>query len=549
MAPIVAAAGVLAGGAAAHALGADKNLTGPPGGGIPGLTSSKGAGKEGNGPGYAIQVDPSTAINYFQQAAAAQKAGFEQGIQYYGNSIKQATDSINNGYQQGNDTLTPLSYSSNAALTQEMRMLGLTPLQPTATFGGALQTEFQSVKDTLPGAAAGDIASIVSQMNSMGSIQDPTARKQALTSLQNSVNGIGPSLDAQLQAQINSYTAPTIGYTPGVLNSMGAYPGDPTSQALFGGVAPYYTVNGQRVDNFSYFADPVSKTNVGYQANTPASYGLPPQTLDGNSIYGGQQLEYGDAQAIYANDLKQYNAAVDPLKAQMAATDQYQSTLQGYTDNYTSAYNQGYLGPYTGQQVTDQITSLPGYQFNLDQGEAAIGAKGAAAGLLNSGNTGAALTSFAQGTAMNYYNTYMSQLAQVVSQGEPATMQIAANQTAQGTALAQLQQNLGMAQMNTAQQEAQYQAQMLAQSGTLFNQDAIFNASQQNNSINQAQAGSNSAMSAGIAAGASMSNNANNNATANGIAQLQNAQQVQNSQSTGQGFLSGSLNSVYGGMY
>src|SRR6516162_886239 len=56
------------------------------------------------------------------------------------------------------------------------------------------------------------------------------------------------------------------------------------------------------------------------------------------------------------------------------------------------------------QQLSGMLTSLPGYQFNLQQGVNAIDASAAAHGLLNSGATGKALEQYGQGLGSSYLN-------------------------------------------------------------------------------------------------------------------------------------------------
>lgn len=69
------------------------------------------------------------------------------------------------------------------------------------------------------------------------------------------------------------------------------------------------------------------------------------------------------------------------------------------------------------QPVTDQTKTAfnnylnsTGYNFNMDQGTRAITGSAAAKGLLNSGGTAKALTSYGQGLGSSYFNNYLGQL-------------------------------------------------------------------------------------------------------------------------------------------
>jgi hypothetical protein len=80
------------------------------------------------------------------------------------------------------------------------------------------------------------------------------------------------------------------------------------------------------------------------------------------------------------------------------------------------------------------IQSLPGYQFNLQQGNQAVQRDLAAKGLLGSGAAGKALTQYGQGYAQNAANSYLNGLqslaglGQTSAQATGAAGQNAANQ-------------------------------------------------------------------------------------------------------------------------
>lgn len=59
------------------------------------------------------------------------------------------------------------------------------------------------------------------------------------------------------------------------------------------------------------------------------------------------------------------------------------------------------------------VTSLPGYQFNFQQGQQSVARQMAAGGFGQSGNEAAALTQYGQGYAMNTYQQQAQLLAQL----------------------------------------------------------------------------------------------------------------------------------------
>ncbi len=72
----------------------------------------------------------------------------------------------------------------------------------------------------------------------------------------------------------------------------------------------------------------------------------------------------------------------------------------------------------TGAADTKLIQSLPGYQFNLQQGNQAVQRDLAAKGLLDSGAAGKALTQYGQGYAMNASNQYLNGLQSLAGLGQ-----------------------------------------------------------------------------------------------------------------------------------
>lgn len=69
---------------------------------------------------------------------------------------------------------------------------------------------------------------------------------------------------------------------------------------------------------------------------------------------------------------------------------------------------------------------MPGYQFQLQQGTQAVDRNLAAAGLLNSGAAGKALTQYGQGLAQNYGAQYVNGLQSLAGLGQTSVGQTGA---------------------------------------------------------------------------------------------------------------------------
>ena len=158
--------------------------------------------------------------------------------------------------------------------------------------------------------------------------------------------------------------------------------------------APYTTAGSQAVDQLSKF------------------YGL------GGTNPASQPLSYADW------------AAQQNGKGQ--ASDGVQGGVQGAAP--TQEGYQQYLQQQQQQNNPDFqkiLSSQPGYQFQLDQGNQMVQRNLAAKGLLNSGAAGKALTQYGQGVAQNYAQQYTGGLQSLAGLGQSATQnQIGANTNA-----------------------------------------------------------------------------------------------------------------------
>ena len=167
MPAIIAGAGALAGGLAAKSLGLGPQAV-PAGGGIAGLTASKGSGK--NGAGGVVQVDPTIPLQYFQQAASQYQSNAMQGLNYYQGAVTQAISSLQQGTSQANQTLSGLSQASSTALNQELRMMGLQPIQATSNSAAQLGDLSKNLQGLSPDQQA-QLQGLQSQINQAQALQ------------------------------------------------------------------------------------------------------------------------------------------------------------------------------------------------------------------------------------------------------------------------------------------------------------------------------------------------------------------------------------------
>lgn len=146
----------------------------------------------------------------------------------------------------------------------------------------------------------------------------------------------------------------------------------------------------------------------------------------GGAILGGVISSNGASKAANA----QQQAAQDASNTQL---EMYNQTRADQTPWRVAGGNAvGALSSYYGLPGADGspanpnagaadnalIQSLPGYQFNLQQGNQAVQRNLAAQGLLGSGAAGKALTQYGQGYAQNAANSYLNGLQSIAGLGQ-----------------------------------------------------------------------------------------------------------------------------------
>lgn len=127
-----------------------------------------------------------------------------------------------------------------------------------------------------------------------------------------------------------------------------------------------------------------------------------------------------------------------------AINTSYTAALQPYLQNYgqaqggvTQLQNALGMGGAAGNASALQtLQNTPGYQFQLQQGDAGINAAAAANGTLNSGNQLTALSNYNQGLAGTTYNNYVSQLQPFLGASNAAAGGVANVNMGQGNAVA-----------------------------------------------------------------------------------------------------------------
>jgi hypothetical protein len=148
------------------------------------------------------------------------------------------------------------------------------------------------------------------------------------------------------------------------------------------------------------------------------------------------------------------NASEQQTQAINAGITTQQSTMGNINSLYTPQTTlgnsaMGALGSAEGLNGAapnySGFMNMPGYQFAQQQGQQAAERQAAAMGNAGNSGTAAMIGNQVTGTAMQDYNTYISQLQNSAGLGASANQQLAGANLETGTNISQLQQNSGQA--------------------------------------------------------------------------------------------------------
>lgn len=466
MGVVVAAAGSLLGGLAGQAIMGTPKTYGPDVS-VPGITSAtiKKGGK-GKPDEKVPQIDISQSLQWFDDAAKAQTAAYQQGLAYYNDALKQAGTVIQQGYKDANETLKPLSYSANQALNEQMRMMGLDPISTTVNMGSHAKDLNLS-------------PDIQQQVNDLEKIKDPGLRAEAKQKLTDSIGGQLSDNQSQQAVQSNALQA---------LKAPNLIQADTQDNSSATSFSP---------GNKDLATLQAAGYNINYITSAP----------DGEDGYKGSPFYSVPNTVInaYNNNVQtQYNQQKQDILTKQADLTSQSQNLNDFSTAYDSVYSSNYDAGYTGDQVAAKIEATPGYQFQMDQGTKAIERQGAAKGMVGSGNTLTSLAQYGQGLAENYYGMYMDNLSKIVTEGSPATLQISTNQVNESKDYGNLLVAGGQAGMDTERLIGDAEANSLYQKGNLYASAAQFNAQMQFNGIQGGLGREAGAMNNALAAGPAM---------------------------------------------
>ena len=165
------------------------------------------------------------------------------------------------------------------------------------------------------------------------------------------------------------------------------------------------------------------------------------------SIIGGSMAADATEEAAQ----KQVEAQQEALAQQERLTAPYRGLGESAIPSYQALLGIGPQGQrLSPQQITQQLTQMPGYQFQLSQGLDATKRQAAAMGLGLSGNTLQALNKYGQGLASTSYQTQLENLLNPIKVGQASASNQAAAASQTGANLSNIYGAQGQNQANIA---------------------------------------------------------------------------------------------------
>lgn len=173
-----------------------------------------------------------------------------------------------------------------------------------------------------------------------------------------------------------------------------------------------------------------------------------------NDLFGGANQAAADQTQGILQGLTAAGGNINQGNQQL--TSNYTAGLQPFQQNYaqSQAGTQqmgnllGLNGQAGSQNAQAALATMPGYQFQLGQGNNAINAAAAAGGTLNSGNQAMALQKYGQGLAGQNYGQYVSQLSPYMTEAQNSASGIGSMYGNLGNQLNANQTNLANMNMN-----------------------------------------------------------------------------------------------------
>ena len=405
-------------------------------------------------------VDPSAAMASYQKGADVIEKQFPIALSEWQAQTARGLKSQLEQYGKASAMSAPFSQTARDAVDELRFMLGM----PKTSKSLGLSDELTAFADGAKGytwaaSIPGSVQSIADRMKSAELLTDPIERGAIKNEILNDIKNTQIAFDNDLIVWGNAMQyAQRNSLAPGGEKGM-------SSQAAVGD--PYQGLSSVKPQliNGQYMFSGLKP------GETPESYGYK-STIEGGHAYSG-------VGSMESNRLVNGTMSDQELALNLNLVGLLHDGKQKLADiasRFEETYTPQPNKAPTGQEIMDKLTSTPGYQFNLKQGEQVLGRTQAARGLLNSGKALVEAEKFGQGLAEQTYQGQIQNLANLAGINMPVTQQNIGNSTQLGQNL-QNQYNLqGATTQQSIQDIARSRESAFIRSGDAQLQAALMNA-------------------------------------------------------------------------
>lgn len=314
--------------------------------------------------------------------------------------------------------------------------------------GGAIKGDISGGnigKDALMGAIGGGLAGAAPSISNslqnagLGNTAANAITKGSTSAVAGAVSGQSPlvsGLSAGVGSEVGGATGSNIaGSAAGqVASGLAGSVFNPTQQGAVPSMSNIGNINGAAVGG---------QGNNGNMASTDTTLG---STL-ASTIPGLLQAGAGTATSLAASNAQTQadQNAITTQQGNLANINNIWGTQQALGQGADTSLGSA-LGTNGQPANYSNFENMPGYSFAVGQGTQAIDRSAAAMGNAYTPNTSAAVGQYVTGTAMQDYNTYISQLMGAAGLGSTANTALQAGSQQSSNNISTLQQNIGHAQ-------------------------------------------------------------------------------------------------------
>ena len=434
-------------------------------------------------------IDPSGSIQLFQNAADTIRAEYPGAFAEYQNYVSRGTQANMDAISTSIQANLPFSDTAREATNELRSFMGLKPISKTAAMGIKLDTAINKLKASPisnyanTNALLGKLTDMKGNIERLEEVSDPNQRATLAGEITQGLKGLNSTYEFEKNVWTNEQKARNyiaqnrekFGIDDSIMDTQ-AQPYTPASTggsinpangqwAPYGG--PEYGTSGE-IGMSQWDLSPEDRAAAGIvePTDTPEDYGL--FNFDELAKRHSAAVRLGDDRTI-----KELEEVTNFFERDFAPD------VRNIEKDFTSNFEPEQAKALTGQEIQSKLEELPEYQFQLKQGEQALGRSQAARGEQFSGRAMLEAQDFGQQLAQNIYNSHTQRLAGLAGMTLPQVNQQAGLTQAGGQAASGQQMSLGQQSQGYLQGIANARSSAFNQAGQTLHDTNKTNANMQ----------------------------------------------------------------------